>query len=246
VFRRRRRGEPDDAEATDEPEDTTPADADMADEGVRDVAAPVPAGRPQGPWDVADAPDDEVPRFDLGAVQLPIAEGMELRVDVQDQLVVAATLIDGHSMLQIHAFAAPKSSGIWADVRGEIAESLRGSGGEASDQDGPFGAELRARIPVEAPGQGPTLQPARFIGVDGPRWFLRGLLTGPAATDPVQAKRLEEVFRGTVVDRGGEAMAPRELLALRLPKEATEHAPADPERPGLEMLERGPEITETR
>jgi hypothetical protein len=61
----------------------------------------------------------------------------------------------------------------------------------------------------------------------------------------VQAKRLEEVFRATVVVRGGEAMAPRELLPLRLPRDAMEQQPAaPPARPGLEILQRGPEITE--
>jgi hypothetical protein len=169
---------------------------------------------------------------------------MELRLDVQDEVIVSATVVDGHSMLQLHAFAAPRSSGIWADVRDEIAASLRQSGGEAQDDTGPFGPELRARIPVEAPGQGPSLQPARFIGIDGPRWFLRGMMTGPASTDPVQAKRLEETFRGTVVDRGGEAMAPRDLLPLRLPRDAVEQPPAAPDRTKLDIFERGPEITE--
>jgi hypothetical protein len=243
VFRRRRQGESDEDTAVDDvavdetDDETATSDPDLPSS----TSAP---GRPEGPWDAEDAPEDSAPRIDLGAVQVPVGDGMEVRVDVQDEMVVAATLVDGHSMLQIHAFAAPRSSGLWDDVRDEIAGSLRDSGGEAQHDDGPFGAELRARIPVEAPGQGPTLQPARFLGVDGPRWFLRGMLTGPAATDPVQAKRLEEVFRGTIVVRGGEAMAPRELLPLRLPREAVEQPPAAPSRPELEVFQRGPEITE--
>jgi hypothetical protein len=243
VFRRRRQGESDDDTVADD------VDLDEAGDQTEEVDPAVTAGsagaqRPEGPWDATDAPEDGSHRLDLGAVQLPVADGMEVRVDVQDDVVVAATMVDGHSMLQIHAFAAPRSSGLWDEVREEIARSLRESGGEAADDSGPFGAELRARIPVEAPGQGPTLQPARFLGVDGPRWFLRGMLTGPAATDPVQGKRLEDVFRGTIVVRGGEAMAPRELLPLRLPREAVEQPPAEPARPELEIFQRGPEITE--
>jgi len=248
VFRRRRRGESDDDTViddvdVDETGDDTDA-SDASDDVVLETSATAAPDRPQGPWDVADAPDDNSPRLDLGAIQVPMAEGMEVRVDVQDEMVVAATMVDGHSMLQIHAFAAPRSAGLWDEVRDEIAGSLRESGGEASDDDGPFGTELKARIPVETPGQGPGLQAARFLGVDGPRWFLRGMLTGPAATDPVQAKRLEEVFRGTVVVRGGDAMAPRELLPLRLPREAVEQPPAEAARPELEIFQRGPEITE--
>jgi len=61
-------------------------------------------------------------------------------------------------------------------------------------------------------------------------------------------------FGRVVVVRGGEAMAPRDLLPLRLPKEALqqmadqaeEGSPEAAAKPTLEMLERGPEITETR
>ena len=247
VFRRRR-GEPDetaadDAVVGDEAVGTDdPADAKSADEWSAEVAAA--PSRPQGPWDHTDAPDDGLPRVDLGAVHVPLSDGMELRLDVQDEVIVSATLVDGHSMLQMHVFAAPRSSGIWAEVRDEIASSLRESGGDAQEENGPFGTELHARIPAEMAGQGTSLQPARFLGVDGPRWFLRAMVTGPASTDPVQGKRLEESLRGTIVTRGGDAMAPRDLLPLRLPRDAVEQPPQPPDRTKLEIFERGPEITE--
>jgi hypothetical protein len=198
--------------------------------------------RPAGPWDFHDVPkDDEVPRVDLGGLLVPVPEGIELQVEVQDDVPVAATLVDGNNHLQVHAFAAPKSSGLWADVRAEIAGSLKDTGGGAENADGPFGAELRARLPVEGGGS----QTARFIGVDGPRWFLRGLLTGPGSTDPNQARRLEDAFRQVVVNRGTDAMAPRDMIPLHLPREAMEMPPPDqqPDR-SLQLPERGPEITE--
>jgi hypothetical protein len=239
LFRRRR-------EELDDPQDLEGALA------AEVPAAAPPVARPQGPWDVADV-DDEVQRLDLGALQVPVPDGCEVRVDVQEDQVVAATLVDGRSAIQIHAFAAPKTQGIWTEVRDEIAESLRTGGGSAEEVDGPFGPELHTRIPApsEVPGQPAQLQPARFLGVDGPRWFLRGLVTGAAATDPVQARVLEQAFRDVVVVRGGEAMAPRDLLPLRLPREAVqqleaEQAAQEQGRPTLDMLERGPEITETR
>jgi hypothetical protein len=226
------------------------------DEGLAgpDTAAARP-GRPTGPWDVDDV-DDDVQRLDLGALRVPVPDGCEVRVDVQEDVVVAATVVDGRSALQIHAFAAPRSEGIWDEVRAEIAESLRSGGGSAEEGEGAFGRELRARLPTTEQGQ--AQQPARFLGVDGPRWFLRGLMTGVGSTDAAQAGTLEGVFRDVVVVRGGEAMAPRDLLPLRLPREALAHIdgredeqpesqPEDeaPKRT-LEMLERGPEITETR
>jgi hypothetical protein len=250
VFRRRSKVEnvdedvvddvPGDDSADGAGEDTDSAPADV---GYPQPAAGGPPPRPTGPFDVDDLPtDDESPRLDLGSLQVPVPEGIEVRVDVQDDVIVAATLVDGRNELQIHAFAAPRSSGLWVDVRTEIAESLRETGGSAEDVEGPFGPELRARVPVE----GGAAQPARFIGVDGPRWFLRGLLTGPASTDPTQAGRLEQAFRGVAVNRGGEAMAPRDMLPLRLPRDdsAETAPPGDTDGPTLELPERGPEITE--
>lgn len=249
---RRGRGDDLDEDLVEGSDDDVQATNDASDE---EAARPTPPGRPSGPWDAEDVDEDGVQRLDLGALLVPVPDGCEVRVDVQDEQVVAATVVDGRSALQIHGFAAPRSEGIWDEVRQEIADSLRQGGGSADEAEGPFGAELRARIPTAepAPGQqmqGQQLQPARFIGVDGPRWFLRGLMTGAGSTDPNQARTLEDVFRGVVVVRGGEAMAPRDLLPLRLPREALQHMAAQEEqesaKPTLDMLERGPEITETR
>jgi hypothetical protein len=58
---------------------------------------------------------------------------------------------------------------------------------------------------------------ARFIGVDGPRWFLRGMIGGAAIHDPASASQIETLFKSVVVDRGSEPVPPRDLLALHLP-----------------------------
>lgn len=209
-------------------------------------APPEPAAvATTGPWDVTDAPDDELPRIDLGGLRVLVPEGVEVRVEVSPEgQVVAATAVDRGSQLQLNAFAAPRAEGIWTEVRAEISDALRAQGGAAEEVDGPFGPELRARIP--AGDRGTT--PARFLGTDGPRWFMRGMLTGPASTDVAQAARLLEVYRQTVVVRGGDAMAPRDPLPLRLPREAQPGDPDEPEQVTEELspFERGPEITETR
>ena len=100
------------------------------------------------------------------------------------------------------------------------------------------------------------MRPARFIGVDGPRWFLRGVLSGRAAVDADAAKPLESVFANVVVVRDGNPRPPRDLLTLTLPEQkraaAGDEAAADgpaganPEAPSFDPLRRGPEITETR
>lgn len=209
--------------------------------------APQVLARPEGPWDQADAPDDEINRIDLGGLMIPVPPETEVRVDVSPEgEVMAATLVRGESAMQVNAFAAPRSYGIWSEVRDEIGVALREGGGRAEDVDGPYGPELHAAVPTEVPGQGVALAPARFIGVDGPRWFLRALLTGPAATDRAAATELEAALKDVVVVRGGDPMAVRDPLPLRLPKEVTAAAEAAGEEPSLEMPERGPEITETR
>ena len=201
-----------------------------------------------GPFDEADAPADGLARIDLGSIRLPALPGMDLRIELNpQQKVIAATLRAGTSTLQVSAFAAPRAAGIWDDVRTELAASASGQGASLREADGPFGPELVGTILAPAPQQpGATAAPervrraTRFLGVDGPRWFLRGMLSGPAAEDPAAAEPLEAAFRGIVVVRGAEPMPVREQLPLRLPPQAAAQLsasqaagqPAPPPAPG--------------
>ncbi|HEV3066802.1 MAG TPA: DUF3710 domain-containing protein, partial [Streptosporangiaceae bacterium] len=156
------------------------------------------------------------------------------------------------------AFAAPKRDSLWDDVRAEIAAEISGAGGMVTERTGPFGAELQARVPAQpqAPGQPQAgTQLVRFTGVDGARWFLRGVFSGAAAENPAAAAPLEAVMREVVVVRGEHPVPPRDLLELRLPPEAAaaleEQAKAQQEEQNRfatqpNPFERGPEITETR
>jgi hypothetical protein len=180
-----------------------------------------------GPWDEVDAPEDGLARIDLGSLRLPAMPGMDLRVELNpQQKVIAATLREGESFLQVSVFAAPRAGGIWDSVREDLAKSASGQGGSLREVEGPFGAELAGSIvatPPATPGQPapqPVRRPARFLGVDGPRWFLRGMISGPAAGSPEAAAALEEAFRAIVVVRGTEPMPVREQLPLTLPAEA--------------------------
>lgn len=173
-----------------------------------------------GPYDEADAPDDELERLDLGALRIPVVAGVEVRVDVSPEgQVVAATLSHGGSEAQIGVFAAPRTAGIWDEIRSEIRGSITGQGGTAQDRDGRFGTELAGRVPVQG-----GFQAVRFVGVDGPRWFIRALFTGAAASDPARAAALEDAVRNIVVVRGSSPMPVRDPLPLQLPKEVAEQA----------------------
>jgi len=206
---------------------------------------------PQGPWDVADAPEpgEGQQRLDLGSLQVTVPPDVEVRLDMNEGGEVAAvTFVQGESTGQALVFAAPRRTGIWDEVRAEIAESLAQGPGSSAEAEGVLGTELRAMVPAEVPGQPTVLLPARFVGVDGPRWFARLLLTGPAATDDAAAAPLVDAFRSAVVVRGDEAMPAREPLPLTLPPEAREQVAAAQEEQErrIEMPERGPEITEIR
>jgi hypothetical protein len=259
IFRKRRDADEqleqvDDVVVTDgEDAAEEPADDDVVQD--RPAAPPLEVDRSTGPWDLAERSDPDG-YIDLGALRLPALEGVEIRLDVEEQTgsVTAATVLMSGSVVQLQAFAAPRSEGIWDEIRAEIGASITQQGGTADEVPGVFGYELLAQIPARSADGRTVNQAARFTGVDGPRWFLRAVFHGAAAYDAAAAEPLEELVRGVVVVRGGEAMAPRELLALRLPQAVTDAAAeAEAEEDGegeqrfpIDPFERGPEITEVR
>jgi hypothetical protein len=208
------------------------------------------AVRSGGPWDSSEV-DGPAGYVDLGGLWLPGRDGMELRLEIEQDTsrVIAATIQLEGSAVQLQAFAAPRTEGIWPEIRQEIAAGVTQQGGTADEVSGSFGTELLARIPSRTPEGRTVHQPARFAGVDGPRWFLRAVFHGAAAYQPDQAQELEALVRQVVVVRGGEAMAPRELLPLRLPNADDEDAVepgTEQDHDPLNPFERGPEITEVR
>lgn len=170
-----------------------------------------------GPFDEHDAPDDDVARIDLGALRMPVGPGLDVRLEVNEaQQVIAVTLAGRHGTMQLGVFAAPRNEGIWDDVRAEIAASMNTQRGQAKERlDGPFGTELSGKLPGE--GGAPT--PVRFIGIDGPRWFLRAMLVGAVATDDGKAEPYLQALRQVVVVRGTDPLPVREPVELRLPRD---------------------------
>jgi hypothetical protein len=171
-----------------------------------------------GPLDASEA-NAVRPYVDLGGVKiLPRPElGLRLEVEEGSKRVVAVALDYAGSTLQVQPFAAPRTSGLWHEIREQIVEQLQKQGGSTAVVTGPFGLEVRAEIPAPAGGQPGTTRLARFIGVDGPRWFLRGVISGQAVVDPEAAARVEELYRSIVVVRGSTPMPPRDLIPLHVP-----------------------------
>ncbi|MFD1537954.1 DUF3710 domain-containing protein [Nonomuraea guangzhouensis] len=213
VFRRRRREQPDQAAEQ------------------KASAAPM---RESGPWD-ADEPHPDTDRIDLGGLRLPHNPDFDLRLaSVGDQNVGVVVLYE-ESSLQLQALAAPKTMGLWDEVRAKIHSGAK----NLTEQAGPFGPELLGDIA----GEGNTTRKARYIGIDGPRWFLLAMISGRAALDENVANVLLDFVRDVVVVRGTEPMAREEAITLRRPNEQS--AETD-ESPGLNPFKRGPEISEIR
>lgn len=217
LFRRRRdRQEPEDAEVRDaDLEAELEEDAEEAEEGDdgddgEDAVVEV------GPYDVDDAPDDDLERLDLGSMRIPAVAGVEVRMQATEQGQVGnVVLVTGGNALQLGVFAAPRSEGIWDEVRAELRDGIRNEGGTVTELDGEYGPELRARVKTP---EGPA--DVRFVGVDGPRWFVRAAFQGKVATDPSAAPELLECLHNLVVDRGKDAMPVMDPLPLHLPEEA--------------------------
>ena len=173
----------------------------------------------EGPLDESEA-NPVRPYVDLGGIKILPREGLHLRLEIEEgsKRVVAIGLDYVGSTLQVQPFAAPRSSGLWHEIRDQIADQIAKQGGTTTEREGSFGPELVAEIPVAAgQGAGGTTRLARFIGVDGPRWFLRGVIAGEGAVNAEAAEQIEDLFRSIVVVRGNAPMPPRDLIPLRMP-----------------------------
>lgn len=170
-----------------------------------------------GPFDDSEA-NPVRPYIDLGGIKILPREGLNLRLEVEEQTkrIVAVGLDYADSTLQVQPFAAPRSGGLWNETRVQLRDQVRAQGGRVEEREGPLGAELLAEVPASA-NEGSELRLARFIGIDGPRWFLRGVIGGAAASDVDAAARVEDLFRSIVVVRGGAPMPPRDLIPLKMP-----------------------------
>jgi uncharacterized protein DUF3710 len=168
-----------------------------------------------GPYDVDDAPDDGRQRLDLGSVRLPVPEGGQLQVEMDPSGAVRAVhVVTPVGQLTVNAYAAPRSGGLWTEILGELAEQLRGDGATVRSTAGEWGLELIATLGEV------TL---RFVGVDGPRWMLRGVVAGPPEAADASATALRDLVRGTVVVRGTQPMPVRTPLPVELPPAIADH-----------------------
>lgn len=203
------------------------------------AAAPGPDGHPEagtwqewdaafdrdwGPFDIeeVDLEADDTKRLDLGTIVVTPFEKMkmQLQVDKAKQKVQAILVADGASAIEVAAFAGPMRTSLLPEIRDEIIAATEREKGSVQVVRGPFGAELRRRLPVTDPKGNPAIHVSRTWLVSGPGWVLRGVLMGRAALEPDNEDAqltLFEFFSNLVVRRGTSPAAPGSLLAMTVP-----------------------------
>lgn len=172
-----------------------------------------------GPFDSAQV-DEVRPYVDFGSLRIePMADlAMSVEVEENTNRVIAVTLDFANSKLQLMAFAAPRSEGLWQDIRKAVSQNIESQGGQVEEGHGALGAELVAKLPlVDDSGRAAGHRLARFVGFDGPRWCLRGTISGAALNDPKAAAEISDLFRTVIVHRGDTPLPPGEALPLNVP-----------------------------
>lgn len=179
-------------------------------------------GQARGPYDIEllDTTAEELANshLDLGSVLIPVVEGGQVTVEMSpDHQPEAVYLVTPHGRISVTAFAAPKSPGLWREVVRELAASLRDEGATTSVSDGHWGREVLAEMAGAA---------HQFIGVDGPRWMVRCVASGPAESATPLAQLARAVLAESVVRRGNDPVPPREMLPIVLPPVLAEQVEA--------------------
>jgi len=170
----------------------------------------------EGPFDIDDFDDPavaELARLDLGSVLIPMPEAGQLQVELTETGVPSAVwVVTPNGRFTIAAYAAPKTGGLWREVAGELAESLRKDSAKVSIKDGPWGREV----------VGTASGVVRFIGVDGYRWMIRCVINGPHETMEALEQEARTALADTVVRRGDTPLPVRTPLPVQLPEPMAE------------------------
>lgn len=165
-----------------------------------------------GPFDIDDFDDPAVAaqgRLDLGSVLIPLPAAGQVQVELNEAGVPSAVwVVTPNGRFTVAAYAAPKSAGLWREVAGELADSLRKDGASVSIQDGPWGREV----------VGTASGVARFIGIDGYRWMIRCVVNGAAESVDALSAEARDALRDTVVRRGDTPLPVRTPLQITLPE----------------------------
>ncbi len=140
---------------------------------------------------------------------VPLPPEAQLQVELTETGVPSAVwVVTANGRFTIAAYAAPKTGGLWREVAGELAESLRNDGASVTIQDGRWGREV----------VGTATGVVRFIGVDGYRWMIRCVVNGSAETIDTLTAEAREALVDSVIRRGDTPLPVRTPLPVELPE----------------------------
>lgn len=180
-----------------------------------------PIWRDVGPRDVSEV-DTSIGYVDHGCVLVPRIEGLRIAPlgSLTDGKAAGIRIGLGTSLIEVEVYAAPRSGGVWTEVRHSLRELAQSMGASVTSSTGRYGVEQQISIPVNLPdgGKGQTL--VREIGHEGPRWMSRIKILGEAVTDPQTAHRCEMVIDRLVIVRGSEPRARLEHLPVTFESES--------------------------
>lgn len=174
----------------------------------------------RGPWDDSEVANDGT-RLDLGCIRVPNVANLEIHVDLDEetQRGVGMSLVLPMSIAAVQVFARAKDEEMWPVVQEGIKSGLAIQDVESHIVWTHFGLELRSTMPtVDAEGKA-IVQPVRFIGIDGPRWFLRIVVSGAAAHEEASMNEMDTLLKDIVVVRGNSPMPNGERLEIVLPSD---------------------------
>ena len=164
-----------------------------------------------GPWDISQ--EDLIPDqsyLDLGALKIPQRQDTAVRLGISDDKtrILAVTLTHAGSSMQLSLLAASRDQPIWDEIRASL---------DKGDSPRQIETKFGKGIAVDLGLPNGNIVPTRIMGVDGPRWMLRVIVTGDAAKGGQAGQFFDDLLSDVVVDRGTTPLAPKEIVPLTAP-----------------------------
>lgn len=163
--------------------------------------------------------------LDLGSLLLPNVPGLEvhLDLDVRTGNGKSVSLHLDMSIAEVQVFAAATNEDLWGEMRDAIAARLREQQVDCQVVEGRFGTEVQTVMPTVDLDGNAHVQPVRFVGIRGTRWFMRVVISGDGALSAApKSIEIDDLIGQLVVNRGTDPQAPGERLLLRVPTKDSE------------------------
>ena len=205
---------------SEKPDPAAAEPGDVGRVGRRGRGRPVDA---EGPFDIDELPDDGVQRVDLGSLLIAPGGGPRAaapgRREHPGRPGGAARRAGRRPRAACLRGPAPRRP-VDARCGRSWPRTWPAAVGPPPSAKGRFGTELVCQLSVQTAEGRAANQASRIIGINGPRWMLRGTFLGRPATDPDSAAAWEDTLTKVVIRRGDHAMPVGDPLPVVLPDSA--------------------------